>query len=65
MLRAFLSFALVAPPAIAGVLVALALRAPFAAGVVAGTTVALAEAALLVIFAAWRLAGRVDRLSTA
>jgi hypothetical protein len=30
-----------------------------------GTTLALAEAAALIVFAAWRLTGRVDRLSPA
>jgi hypothetical protein len=65
MLRALLSFALVAPAVIAGTVAAIVFASPFVAGTLAGTAAAFAEAALLVMFAAWRLAGRVDRLSLA
>ena len=65
MIRALLSFALVAPPLVAGVVAGVLLGAPLAAGVLTGTGVALAEASLLVILAARRLAGRVDTLSLA
>jgi hypothetical protein len=62
LIRAALSFALVAPPAAVGLIAALAFGALFAA-IAAGAFVAAAETALLVICAAWLLAGRVDRLS--
>ncbi len=65
LLRTLLTFALVAPPAIAGAIAAFAFPAPFVSATLAGALTALAEAALLITFAAWRLAGRVDQLSTA
>jgi hypothetical protein len=65
MVRALLSFALVAPPLVAGVIAGVLLGAPLAAGVLTGAVVALAETSLLVILAARRLAGRVDTLSLA
>ncbi len=70
LLRTLLSFALLAPPISAGVVAALVLGRPSllaaaVAGTAAGTIVALAEATALVAFAAWRLAGRVDRLGAA
>ena len=65
MVRAILSFALVAPPAVATALGTMGFGVPLVAGIVAGTCVALAEAAALVLFAAWRLAGRVDSLTLA
>ena len=63
MLRALISFALVAPAVIAGALAAVIFSSPFIAGTLTGTAAAFAEAALLIAFAAWRLAGRVDRLA--
>jgi hypothetical protein len=63
--RAILSFALVAPPVVAGAVATAAFGVPLVVGVLAGTGVAIAEAAALVLFAAWRLAGRVDSLSLA
>ena len=65
LVRAILSFALVTPPVITGVLASAAFDLPLVAGVLAGTSVALAEAVALVLFAAWRLAGRVDSLTLA
>jgi hypothetical protein len=64
MLRTFVSFALIAPAGIFGTLAALLLKLPFTAAVVAGAAFALVEGTLLIAFAASRLAGRVDRLST-
>ena len=66
LLRTLLSFALLAPPVVAGVITSVVLPKPSPfAGTVVGTTLALAEAAALIGFAAWRLAGRVDRLGPA
>ena len=68
LLRTLLSFALLAPPVVAGVVVAIVLRTytlSLIGGTVVGTGIALAEAAALIGFSAWRLAGRVDRLSLA
>jgi hypothetical protein len=65
MVRAILSFALVAPPVVAGAVASAAFGVPLVVAVLAGTGVAIAEAAALVLFAAWRLAGRVDSLSLA
>jgi len=65
MLRALLSFALVAPPVVVGAFGAAVYSSPFVGGTLVGTAAALAEAALLIMFAAWRLAGRVDRLTVA
>lgn len=64
LLRTFVSFALIAPAAIAGTIAALLLRLPLSAAIIAGTAFAFIEAALLVLFAASRLAGSVDRLTT-
>lgn len=66
LVRTLLSFVLLAPPLITGFVAAFAIGGPSPlAGTLAGTTVALAEAAALIGFAAWRLAGRVDRLNAA
>jgi hypothetical protein len=68
LLRTLLSFALLAPPVVAGVVAAIVLRTytlSLIGGTVVGTGIALAEAAALIGFSAWRLAGRVDRLSAA
>lgn len=65
LLRTLLTFALVAPPAIAGAIAAFVFPVPFVSATLAGALTALAEAAVLITFAAWRLAGRVDQLSTA
>ena len=65
MVRAILSFALVAPPAVAVAVATMVFGIPLVAGVLAGTCIAIAEAAALVLFAAWRLAGRVDSLALA
>ena len=68
LLRTLISFALLAPPLITGIVIAILLgTSPPAliAGTLAGTAFALAEAAALVAFAAWRLGGRVDRLGLA
>jgi hypothetical protein len=66
LLRTLLSFVLLAPPVVGGVVTAIALPqfAPLAA-TLAGAVLASAEAAALVIFAAWRLAGHVDALGPA
>ena len=65
MVRSVLSFALVAPAAVAGIAAAMLFAAPFPAAVFIGSAAAFAEAGLLVVFAASRLAGRVDQLSVA
>jgi hypothetical protein len=66
LLRTLLSFALLAPPVVAGIVTSIVLPRPSPfAGTMVGTTLALAEAAALIVFAAWRLVGRVDRLSLA
>ena len=65
LIRTILSFALLAPPAIMSSMEAVVLGAPIAVTAVTGTLIAIAEASILVTFAAWRLAGRVDRLSLA
>ncbi len=63
MLRALLSFALVAPPVDRRRARRRARTARRSSpATLAGTAAAVAEAALLIVFAAWRLAGRVDRL---
>lgn len=64
MVRVTTSMALMVPAAACGVVVGL-LSDSLLAGVLTGALAALAESALLVLFAAWRLAGRVDVLSTA
>jgi hypothetical protein len=65
-LRVWLSFVLLVPAVAAGIVAAVVVsRAPFAAGTIAATLTALAESALLFVFAAWRLAGRVDNLTLA
>jgi hypothetical protein len=65
LLRTLLTFALVAPPAISGAIAVFVFPAPFVSATLTGSLVALTEATLLVAFAAWRLAGRVDQLSLA
>jgi hypothetical protein len=66
LLRTLLSFALLAPPLVGGVVTAIALpQLSLLAATLAGTALALAEATALIVFAAWRLAGRVDRLGPA
>ncbi|MEO7039660.1 MAG: hypothetical protein ABI186_06470 [Candidatus Elarobacter sp.] len=64
MLRVAASMALLIPAVLTGLIVGL-LTESLVASVAGGTLAALAESALLVLFAAWRLAGRVDMLSTA
>ena len=66
MLRTLLSFGLIAPPVIAGIVTAVFVsRQGPIAGTLVGTVIALAEAGALIAFAAWRLAGHVDRLGLA
>jgi hypothetical protein len=65
LLRTLLTFALVAPPAIGGTIAVFVFPAPFVSATLAAALTALAEAALLITFAAWRLAGRVDQLTAA
>ena len=65
LIRTTLSFALLAPPAITSAIEAVVLGTPFAVTAITGTLIAIAEASILITFAAWRLAGRVDRLSVA
>jgi hypothetical protein len=63
-LRLLLAYALVTPAAIPALVVTVLARS-VAAGLLAGLVTGIVEAALLLGFAAWRLAGRVDRLTTA
>lgn len=65
MVRAILSFVLVAPPVLAAAAAAVMLGLPLAGALLAGACIAAAEAAGLVLFAAWRLAGRIDSLALA
>ena len=65
LLRAWLTFVLLVPPAAAAVIAALVSGFPLTAGAIAATITALTESALLLAFAAWRLAGRVDNLALA
>ncbi|HZO95298.1 MAG TPA: putative ABC exporter domain-containing protein [Candidatus Baltobacteraceae bacterium] len=65
MLRTLLTYLLVLPPLVAGALAAFLFNPMFALAAVAGTLVALAEAALLLLFAAWRLEGRIDAVTAA
>jgi hypothetical protein len=66
LLRTLLSFALLTPPVVAGVITSIAFPTPLPfAGTVVGTAFALAEAAGLVAYAGWRLTGHVDRLGSA
>ena len=65
LLRVWLTFVLLVPPAGAATAAALVSRHPFVAVPIAATGTALAESALLLAFAAWRLAGRVDNLALA
>jgi ABC-type molybdate transport system permease subunit len=66
MLRTLLSFGLIAPPVIAGIVTAVFVsRQGPIAGTLVGTVIALVEAGALIAFAAWRLAGHVDRLGLA
>lgn len=64
MLRVAASMALIVPAVVSGLAAGL-LTESLVAGVFGGTLAAFAESALLVMFAAWRLAGRVDMLSSA
>jgi hypothetical protein len=63
-IRVILAFALIAPALIGGAVAGFAFGS-VVAGTLAGTFLALAESGVLVGFAAWRLAGRVDLLATA
>jgi Putative ABC exporter len=63
-IRVILAFALIAPAVIGGLVAGFAF-ASVVAGTAAGSVLALAESGVLVGFAAWRLAGRVDLLATA
>jgi Putative ABC exporter len=63
-LRVLLAYALVTPPLIPAIIIGVLTRSS-ATGALAGLVGAIAEAVLLLVFAAWRLAGRVDRLTTA
>ena len=66
LLRVWLTFALLLPAAIAGTVAVYTWPgSPFAAAAITATLTALAESALLLVFAAWRLAGRVDHLALA
>jgi hypothetical protein len=64
-LRVWLCFALLVPAIAAGTIAAFMSGFAFGAATLAATIMALAESALLLAFAAWRLAGRVDNLSLA
>jgi hypothetical protein len=63
-LRLFLSYMLIAPVLLVAVIAAFVARSAVV-GVLVGAIPAILEATALIIFAAWRLAGRVDRLSLA
>ena len=63
LLRVWLTFVLLVPPAVAATLAAVLSGSRFDAAAAAATGTALAESALLIAFAAWRLAGRVDNLA--
>ena len=63
-LRLMLSYLLLFPVSIVAVVSAFLTRS-IIAGVLIGVVPAIVEAAVLIVFAAWRLAGRVDRLSLA
>ena len=63
LLRVWLTFALLAPPAVGATIAAFVSGSPLAMGAICATLVALAESAMLLAFAAWRLAGRVDNLA--
>jgi hypothetical protein len=65
LLRTLLCFTLIAPPVIMSAIAAFVFGAPFAVTVMTGALIAIAEASILVTLAAWRLAGRVDRLNFA
>ncbi|HTJ25424.1 MAG TPA: putative ABC exporter domain-containing protein [Candidatus Limnocylindria bacterium] len=62
-LRLLVAYALVAPAVVPAIVIALLTRST-PAGALAGLLVGVAEAVVLLTFAAWRLAGRVDRLTT-
>jgi hypothetical protein len=63
MLRMWLALVLVVPAVVAGTIAAFTSDAHVFAAASAATLTALAESALLLAFAAWRLAGRVDNLA--
>ena len=62
LLRVWLTFVLVAPPGVVATIAGLT-SSSFTFAAIAATVTALAESALLIAFAAWRLAGRVDNLA--
>ena len=64
LLRVWLTFVLVAPPAVVATIAGL-MSSSFTFAAIAATVTAVAESALLIAFAAWRLAGRVDNLALA
>jgi hypothetical protein len=61
-LRLLVAYALVFPAALPAFVVALISRS-VTAGACAGLLASAGEAVLLIVFASWRLAGRVDRLT--
>ena len=63
LVRTVVCFVLVVPALLGGAAAGLVLGSPLVTGALGGTLVALGEAALLLAFAARRLAGRVDRLA--
>jgi hypothetical protein len=63
LLRAWLTFVLLVPPAVASTLAAVLSGSRFDVAAGAATATALAESVLLIAFAAWRLGGRVDNLA--
>ncbi|HEV2737606.1 MAG TPA: putative ABC exporter domain-containing protein [Candidatus Elarobacter sp.] len=62
-LRVWLCFALLVPAIAAGTIAAFVSGFAFGAATTTATVTAFAESALLLAFAAWRLAGRVDNLA--
>jgi hypothetical protein len=63
-IRVILAFALIAPAVVGGLVAGFAFGS-VVVGTAAGAVLALAESGVLVGFAAWRLAGRVDLLASA
>jgi hypothetical protein len=62
-LRVWICFALLVPAIVAGTVAAFVSGFMLGAATTAATVTAFAESALLLAFAAWRLAGRVDNLA--
>ncbi|MDP9106499.1 MAG: hypothetical protein M3N49_11280, partial [Candidatus Eremiobacteraeota bacterium] len=62
-LRVWICFALLVPAVVAGIIAAFASGFMIGAATTAATVTACGESALLLAFAAWRLAGRVDNLA--